>query len=320
MSTTSASGRSRRRGSAVAAGRPAGRTDATAQEDLRLACLHLRLGMLRAARAELEDLGRRGALDLAGLAALAEARWRDADLDAAAEAARAHFDGGGSDPVALVVAAEAQAAAGRPAEAQVLVERAGSIDAVALDALFAGVPRRAFWPAAATSGRVESAAATAAAPGPAGDRPRTAASTATAGPVGGLWDAQELAAGPPPASASRAGRASTRAWVEPAREKGHANPQAELVAAQAELARAPERGLLRLALVLRLDPTLAPEVLEATRLRREPLARVVRGDAQRLLGRSLEAEAEFAEAAELIERDAIAHAHSAGARAPREDS
>ena len=43
-----------------------------AAEDLRLARLHLRLGMLAAARAELEDLEHRGALNNEGLASLAE--------------------------------------------------------------------------------------------------------------------------------------------------------------------------------------------------------------------------------------------------------
>src|SRR5205807_8369992 len=70
-----------------------------------------------------------------------------------------------------------------------------------------------------------------------------------------------------------------------------------------------ERGLLRLALVLRLDPTLAPSVFEAVRLRHEPLAAVVRGDADRLMGRHLEAEADFGEAMESIEREALAAGH-----------
>ncbi len=94
----------------------------------------------------------------------------------------------------------------------------------------------------------------------------------------------------------------------------------ELETARAELAEVPERGLLRLALVLRLDPTLAAEVLEMVRLRREPAALMLRGDAQRLLGRHLEAEAEFADAAEVMERDAIAHARRTGRHTPGEDS
>src|SRR3954447_7414385 len=68
-----------------------------ASEDLRLACLHLRLGMLTAARAELEDLEHRGELGAGGRAALAEARWRSGDLEAAGEAAQAHLAAGGQD-------------------------------------------------------------------------------------------------------------------------------------------------------------------------------------------------------------------------------
>ena len=99
------------------------------------------------------------------------------------------------------------------------------------------------------------------------------------------------------------------AWVEPARARAHADPEAELETARDELATAPERGLLRLSLALRLDPTLAGEVLEAVRLRREPAAAILRGDAHRLLGRHLDAEAAFADAIESIEREAIATGH-----------
>ena len=62
----------------------------------------------------------------------------------------------------------------------------------------------------------------------------------------------------------------------------------------------PERAILRLSLVLRHDPTYAPVVLEILHLRREPSAAMVRGDAQRLLGRHMEAEAAFDAAAESL--------------------
>ncbi|HYL40102.1 MAG TPA: hypothetical protein VET90_02230, partial [Candidatus Binatus sp.] len=327
----------------------------SAAEDLRLARLHLRLGMVTAARAELEDLARRHALDLAGLAAVAEARWRGGDLEAAADAADAPLRAGGHELLAIVVAAEAAAAAGRPTEARELVDRAGRLDAAAIDALFGGLPRRAYWPAAggpAAGGPVAGVAPAGAPPAiPAGQAsprvPGPAAATsrsgsATPAPLGGsvgtgsaipgpgdvlaanagLWDAELPAGvpGSPPPGPRPARPASSPAWVEPAREKGHADPELELETARDELAAAPDRGLLRLALVLRLDPTLAPDVLEAVRLRREPAALVIRGDAQRLLGRHLEAEADFADAAEAIERDAIAHARRGGHHASREDS
>ncbi len=85
------------------------------------------------------------------------------------------------------------------------------------------------------------------------------------------------------------------------RLKGQLDPQEEIVRARGELETRPERAFVRLALVLRHDPTFAPAVLELLRLRREPTAALVRGDAQRLLGRHLEAEAAFDAAAESLE-------------------
>ena len=85
------------------------------------------------------------------------------------------------------------------------------------------------------------------------------------------------------------------------RMKGQLDPTAELARARAELDSRPDRAFLRLALVLRHDPTLAPLVLAALHLRREPAAALLRGDAQRLLGRHLEAEAAFDAAAETLE-------------------
>ena len=79
------------------------------------------------------------------------------------------------------------------------------------------------------------------------------------------------------------------------------DPVAELAQARLELDGKPDQAFLRLALVLRHDPTLAPMVLDTLRLRREPAAALLRGDAQRLLGRHLEAEAAFDAAAESLE-------------------
>jgi hypothetical protein len=78
------------------------------------------------------------------------------------------------------------------------------------------------------------------------------------------------------------------------------DPVAELALARDELGSHPDRALLRLALILRLDPTLAPAVLAVTLHRTEPAAAILRGDAQRLLGRHLEAEAAYASAGDAL--------------------
>lgn len=230
-------------------------TTATAEADIRIARVHLRLGQLTLARAELEDLHRRELLDKTNLAILAEARWRTGEVAAAAEAAQAHIDAGGSDEVALCIAAEAAAVDGRPEDARTLMDRLPATDAMALDVLFAGMPRRAFWAA-------------------------------------GLVDRSPVRDETP-----------TQAYRNLAerRMKGQLDPRAELGRARTELDSRPERAFLRLALVLRHDPTLAPLVLAALHLRREPAAALLRGDAQRLLGRHLEAEAAFDAAAETLE-------------------
>lgn len=230
---------------------------AAAADDVRVARVHLRMGQLTLARAELEDLGRRDLLDATSLAALAEARWRTGDMDGAAEAAEAHLEAGGSDDVAMCIAAEAAAVDGRPDDARALMERLPASDAVALDAMFAGMPRRAFWPA--------------------GPVDRTPVKDDT------------------PTEVYRHVVGTER------RMKGQLDPTAELARARAELESRPDRAFLRLALVLRHDPNLAPLVLAALHLRREPAAALLRGDAQRLLGRHLEAEAAFDAAAESLE-------------------
>ncbi|HSL96959.1 MAG TPA: hypothetical protein VK831_00180 [Candidatus Deferrimicrobiaceae bacterium] len=241
----------------VPAAGPSGEVD-----DLRLAQLHLRLGQLALARAELEDLAIHAALDTDGLASLAEARWRTNAAEAAAEAARAHLAAGGADGVAICIAAEAAAAAGDGQAARDLMARLGGLDPAQIDNLFAGMPQRAAWPVAADAA-VEAA------------------------------DAAALGSGAAPAG--ELGSDRTR------RTRAARDAATELRRAREELASRPERALVRLALVLRLDPTLAPAVLDAVALRREPTAALVRGDAQRLLGRHLEAEAAFDAAADSLE-------------------
>jgi tetratricopeptide (TPR) repeat protein len=289
--------------------------------------------MLVPARAELEDLAGLDQLDTDGQAALAEARWRLGDVDAAAVAAEAHLAAGGRDPIAAVIAAEAAAAEGRASDARALMDRVSGLDAPTLDALFAGMPRRVQGPSSAAAGATpdgsraggdaagptDLAAIRASGAGSVGSPIRASAVPTPAEVLAAnadLWDEAALAPGVastpatglamgPPTAPHPAGHA----WVEPARARAHADPEAELETARDELTTAPERGLLRLALALRLDPTLAADVLDAVRLRREPAAVILRGDAQRLLGRYLEAESAFADAIESIERDAIATGH-----------
>jgi hypothetical protein len=278
-------------------------------EDRRLATLHLRLGELALARAELEDLHRRAALDAPGLADLAEARWRSGDLDAAEAAAADHLAAGGARPIALAIAAEAATAAGRPGEARAHVEALGPVDAEALEHLFAGMPRRAFWPSApnAPIEPPETMFGTDRARDPGRARPATerltaAPSTHAEAPpteppqMAGLWTDDEP------------GLADHAAAMAVADRRRPATPAEELARAREEVVSgdpgAADRGLARLAVVLRLDPALAADVLGALGHGRDAATMVVRGDACRLLGRTLEAEAAFAAAARALDEPA----------------
>lgn len=288
-----------------------------AADDIRLARVHLRLGQLTLARAELEDLLRRDLLDAAGLASLAEARWRTGDTTAAVDAAQAHIDAGGADDVALCIAAEAAAVDGRPADARALMDLLPASDAASLDAIFAGMPRRAVWAAGPVDrsdlAELRRDGSRDSLPGrrpQARARPATATGGADAalarspgehvdaGGVSGPRSVSDAIGGRP-----QAGDPETRSGRRPGerRMKGQLDPVAELSRARAELENRPDQAFLRLALVLRHDPTLAPMVLETLNLRREPIAALLRGDAQRLLGRHLEAEAAFDTAAESLE-------------------
>lgn len=119
--------------------------------DAVLARLHLRGGLLALARAELERMAGEGALDRESLADLAEARWRSGDRDGAAEAAQAHLDGGGSEPIPQIIQAEALFAAGQVAEAQDAAARVLERMPGHLDRLFAGEPHSSLWPASSVA-------------------------------------------------------------------------------------------------------------------------------------------------------------------------
>jgi len=295
------------------------------EDETRFARLHLRVGLLVLARSELEDLERRALLDTAGRASLAEARWRAGDLEDAATAARAHLEVGGSDPVSLCIAAEAASADGRPGEARALMDRLGPPDAATLDRLFAGMPRRGFWPSIGGDAATTDTLFGDAGPGAAAGRERyerRPERTTTASQAAPLRESGSTTGGVRSVPGPRQVLESTDPglWPEGTEAAGDAvsdglpalgagpaldmDPILELTRAREELSNDPDRSLMRLALVLRIDPTLAPAVLDAISLRREPAAELLRGDAQRLLGRHLEAEAAFARTADWLDEPA----------------
>lgn len=152
--------------------------DAAPATARRLARLHLRTGMLRLARLELEQLAGAAALDTEGILDLAEVRWRTGDLRGAADAAGAWLDEEatravptGADPdarrvadgkstdrsaaLAHAVVAEGLAVRGRHDDAvlhvaaalDALSGRSGGTVEADLDGLFAGIPARSdAWP------------------------------------------------------------------------------------------------------------------------------------------------------------------------------
>jgi len=260
--------------------------------DRRLARLHLRVGQLSLARAELEALAGSGELDEEGLLALAEARWRTGDLAGAGEAAIAYLDGGGEGAVGLVIAAESVVAVGRPGEARRLAQRALERGDLPLDRLFAGMPRSSIWPAdpaepgrhgtllegdAARSDRGRSDRAA-----PARDARAAAPEGTSETPAGpGFWDAESEAGDLP-------------------------NPAVELNSGRTALGRDElTTAAVHFALVIRAAPELAPAVLEATNAAEgiAPEIELVRGDSFRLVGHELDARHAYSAAAALLSSD-----------------
>lgn len=268
--------------------------------ELVLARLHLRLGSLALARVELEILNNRGPLDLPGQVDLAEVRWRTGTLTEAAEATTAALAAGEDQPVALVIAAEAAAALGRPTEARRLAAMAMERLDGPLDRLFAGMPRSGVWPADATepppiedtlfqreadmgrnlrAGDTDPAvAADRAAPGESNTGPAKPTPTSA-----GFWDSDD-------------DPGTTRTQLP--------DPTDELQAARAAVvAGSLDEATLRFGLALRLAPALAPSVLEATAGVSGPAIDLLRGDAYRLLGLEPEAGRSYAAAAWSGDRD-----------------
>ena len=288
----------------------------TRNPDLILARLHLRLGSLALARAELETLAGRDALDEAGLLDLAEARWRTGDITGAGEAAVAALHDEEGPLLALVVAAEAAAARGRPTEARRLADKAMEAAAGSIDALFAGMPRAAVWP--------PDAAAPPPSPTTMFDPPRRAMSAAHRHPrpldAAPAPDTASAADTEPAASGEEADAATIGLWeasgapddtataadltadMEPGDrlddEDDLPTGEQELDLGRAALeAGDPEEAAVRLGLAIRVAPALAPAVLDLIAGRTERGLALVRGDAYRLVGREIEARKAFLEAA-----------------------
>lgn len=303
--------------------------------ELRLAAIHLRTGVLALARAELETSAGRGELDDAALLDLAEVRWRTDDVTGAGEAAAAYFATGREDTLALVIATEATASLGRSTEARRLATRALARADVDLDSIFRGIRPSSYWPAtSAMTGepagtlfggpRPGSTAGTAGVTGAAVlDRlaaaidAETPTMAAAASGLGGpdaqarspgnffreagdervaptLWSAAETL----PASAGAAPKPSGAHLPEPADE---------LDAAREDLrAGRSAAGAIRLAVVLRLAPALAPAVLEALATLSGPSLELVRGDALRLVGYERDAQLAYAAAAAQLEDQSAA--------------
>ena len=270
-------------------------------------------------------LAGRGALDDEAIRDLAETRWRTGDLGGAGEAAAAWLEGHPDDILGLVIAAESQAALGRPSEARRLAGRAIEAADGTLDPIFAGMQRSSIWP-------VEAGAAV--------------------GPVGVLFD--DLHPGPhavPPLRPASAG-AAIRPSVGPHAGDGMESVETAMPASLATgpslwgdeaagvdaaggdlldptvlfhgartalEAGQPADAATGLILALRASPGLAPAVLDLLAGRGEPILALVRGDAQRIVGREVEAMRDHAEAAGAVSPADAAHGdHAAEAQSDAE--
>lgn len=291
----------------------------TRSADLTLARVHLRLGSLALARAELETLAGRDALDDDGIVDLAEARWRTGDITGAGEVASTVLGDGDDGPlITLVVAAEAALARGRPTEARRYSTKAMEAAAGRIDDVFAGMPRGPVWPTDATTLHLppptlfDVPAVAHADPGGDEGSPTTGVVTSDALAMTDpdtieLWDTPESGSLPEPAPLEPA------AW-EPATdaptaiEHAPSGPEPEpdvdvdsggdaFLAGADALDRGDITGAsMQLALALRLSPGLASDVLEVIDGRTDRELAFVRGDAYRLVGRELDARLAFADA------------------------
>lgn len=268
--------------------------------DLVLARLHLRLGSLSLARAELETLAGRDMLDAEGVVDLAEVRWRTGDIAGAGEAAQLVIDDDEGPVLALIVAAEAAAARGRPTEARRLAAKALAAANGSIDAIFAGMPRSPAWP-----------------PDPAAPPPApttmfaSPAASRRTPPTGRRRPARERVAPPKDEQPVEADADGAGLWDEgmAAEAEAEAEAQARIDAALPTGEEGLEAGraaleagdvvgaAVQLALVLRIAPALAPAILDLVGDRHDPALALVRGDAYRAVGRELDARRAYADAA-----------------------
>jgi hypothetical protein len=244
----------------------------------RLGRLHLRGGMLGLARASLEQLAGTETLDGEALADLAETRWRTGDLEGGAEAAEAHLQARGDEPIARIIAAEWSAHEGRILDARQLATQVQGQVGEGLERLFAGEPRSAVWPPA-TPGWMDLGAAY---PGRFG---LLVGGAEVADPDGTTWPTAPLDAAVDPrliaASSALAHTSPNPVPLLPPQDPEEASREADrqLQAAERDLARGDLVALAdRLGLLLRRDPALAPVILSITEHALDVTAQRTAGD------------------------------------------
>jgi hypothetical protein len=264
---------------------------------LDLATLHLRLGSLALARSELETFAGRGVLDANARIDLAEVRWRTGDLVGGGEVAREALAGGGEAVVALIVAAEAASALGRPSEARRLAGRALSLNGGPIDSIFAGMPRSSVWPGdpaepvpspstlfppERSDRAMESDREDATAVGDDRELDAVGGSDAAREAEPGLWDLHE-------AAALAAGAAIS--------VPSDLDPSALFDAGRAALETGDRQSAaVHLGLVVRMAPALAPAALSLLGEPSDSGLQLVQGDAYRAVGHETEARRSYAAA------------------------
>ncbi len=305
--------------------RPAAAPAPTRTADARLSRLHLRGGLLTLARAELEQMAGAGSLDREALADLAEARWRSGDLEGAAEAADVHLATGGDEPIAHVIVAEEAEREGRILDARQRATLVQQRVGVGIERLFAGERRSTVWPVGSASWMDANAAM----PGRWG---LLVGGIEVADPDAGTWTSAPATMGddigmPHTSAAGRAalrtrasGLASSSVTTEQLQEAGREAAQ-HLDAAEQDMARGDLAAMAdRLALLLRLDASLAPVILsiaeralavtadlpgDLVRTTNAASLHLLRGDIYRGLGRDVEAADAYQEALRALPGRAI---------------